>query len=64
MQPNDGGALRKFPTPDLVASAKAPGGRCLADLYCTIAQALGVPTNTFGAGGTEKVQGPLAELLA
>jgi hypothetical protein len=55
--------LRKFPTADIVASAKAPGGRCLADLYCTVAHALGVPTDTFGSGGTEVVRGALPELM-
>jgi hypothetical protein len=34
-----------------------------ADLYCTLAHALGSPTDTFGKGGLEPVKGGLAELL-
>jgi hypothetical protein len=56
-------SLRKFPTASVVAAAKAPGGRCLADLYCTLSQVLGVPTDSFGQGGNEVVQGALPELL-
>lgn len=46
-----------------VARGRPSGGRCLADLYCTMAHALGVPTDTFGTGGTELVQGPLPEVM-
>lgn len=35
----------------------------LADYYCTLATALGVPTTTFGQGGPLKVSGPIAELI-
>ena len=52
------------PTANTVGRGRPANGRCLADLYCTVAHALGVPTDTFGSGGTEKVQGPLAELGA
>lgn len=41
----------------------APFTRSLADLYCTLAHAVGTPTDTFGMGGVEKVTGPLADLL-
>jgi hypothetical protein len=40
------------------------GGRSLADLYCSIATAAGVPTDSFGKGGNEPVQGPIATLMA
>jgi hypothetical protein len=40
------------------------GSRSLADLYCTLATACGVPTESFGKGGNEPVQGPLSEILA
>jgi hypothetical protein len=45
---------------------KGQGGwRSLADLYCTLATAVGVPTDDFGkAGGVEPVKGPLPEILA
>jgi hypothetical protein len=39
-----------------------PGARSLADLWCTVATAVGAPTETFGMGGVEKVLGPLPEL--
>jgi hypothetical protein len=39
------------------------GARSLADLWCTLSTAAGVPTDKFGAGGVEKVQGPLPEVL-
>ncbi|HJK93550.1 MAG TPA: DUF1552 domain-containing protein [Polyangiaceae bacterium LLY-WYZ-15_(1-7)] len=37
--------------------------RALADLFSTVATAVGAPTDDFGAGGVEEVEGPLAELL-
>lgn len=40
------------------------GARSLADLFCTLATACGVPTDSFGKGGNEPVQGPLSEILA
>jgi hypothetical protein len=61
---NAGGKLRadgrfvRFPR------KKTAGARSLADLWCTIATACGVPTNEFGKGGNEPVQGPLDTLLA
>lgn len=39
------------------------GARSLADFYCSLAHACGVPTDTFGQGGTEPVKGPLPELM-
>lgn len=45
------------------AKGKA-GWRSLADFYCSIAHAVGVPTDTFGKGGNEPVQGPLPEIMA
>jgi hypothetical protein len=39
------------------------GARSLPDLYCSLATALGAPTDRFGAGGAERVQGPLAEIM-
>jgi hypothetical protein len=43
-----------------------PGGRSLADLYNTVATAVGVPSEKFGSGpgAIEPVQGPIAGLLA
>ena len=52
------------PSANSVAKGRPTGGRCLADLYQTVAAALGVPTSTFGTGGTELVQGPLPEIAA
>jgi hypothetical protein len=52
------------PTARTVAQGRPTGGRCLADMYCTMAHALGVPTDTFGSGGTELVQGALPEIKA
>jgi hypothetical protein len=40
------------------------GARSLADLYCSMATGLGVPTNTFGMGGNEPVKGPLETIMA
>jgi hypothetical protein len=59
-----GGEFRAKPTAAVVARTRPPGGRCLADLFCTIAHWAGAPTDRFGAGGTENVQGPLPELVA
>jgi hypothetical protein len=42
----------------------SPGYRSMADLYCTVATACGAPTDRFGQGGNEPVQGPLPEILA
>jgi hypothetical protein len=39
------------------------GYRSMADLFCTVATACGVPTNDFGKGGNEPVSGPLPEIL-
>jgi len=44
-------------------SKGAAGGHSTADLFCSIATACGAPTNDFGKGGNEEVQGPLAELM-
>lgn len=35
-----------------------------ADMYCSLAHALGAPTDTFGKLGEEPVKGPVAEMLA
>lgn len=50
------------PTAATVAQGRPTGGRCLADLYITMSHAMGVPNDTFGTGGTEKVQGALPEI--
>ncbi len=43
----------------------APGGRSLADFFCSIATACDVPTDTFGKdNGIEPVKGPLEEIMA
>lgn len=42
----------------------AAGGRSTADLFCSIATACGVPTDSFGKGGNEIVSGPLNEVMA
>jgi hypothetical protein len=39
-------------------------GRALADLFSTMATALGRPTDDFGKGGNAPTMGPLAEILA
>jgi hypothetical protein len=42
-----------------------PGGsRALVDLYSSIANATGAPTDAFGKGGVEQARGPLPELMA
>lgn len=40
------------------------GARTLPDLWTTIANAVGVPTDRFGMGGVEKANGPLPEIAA
>ena len=40
------------------------GYRSLADLYCSIATAVGVPTTDFGKGGFEPVKGPLEIIMS
>lgn len=40
------------------------GDRALADLFSTMATALGRPTSDFGKGGATPIQGPLTEILA
>ncbi len=60
---NAGGKLRadgrflRFP------KRGSTGYRSMADLYCTIATALGIPTNDFAKGGPEPVKGPLELLM-
>ncbi len=39
------------------------GYRSMADLYCTLATALGTPTNDFAKGGPEPVKGPIDLLM-
>jgi hypothetical protein len=38
--------------------------RSIMDLFCSAAHAVGAPTDTFGAGGLNKVKGPLPQLMA
>jgi hypothetical protein len=40
------------------------GYRSMADLYCSIATAVGAPTADFGKGGFEPVKGPLELIMA
>jgi hypothetical protein len=40
------------------------GYRSLGDFYCSIATAVGIPTNDFGKGGVEPVVGPLELIMA
>jgi hypothetical protein len=40
------------------------GNRSMADLFCSLSTASGVPTDSFGKGGNETVSGPLPELMA
>lgn len=54
-----GGRFLRFPPRNGQANRRA-----LADLYSTIATAVGVPTNNFGMGGNQPTQGPIADLLA
>ncbi len=60
---NAGGKLRADGRFISYPAKPTKGYRSLADLYCTIATAMGVPTDSFGKGGLETVQGPMAELL-
>jgi hypothetical protein len=53
------GRFMRFP----LKSQRQTGVRALADFYSTLATALGVPTDNFGMGGPEPIQGPIAELL-
>jgi hypothetical protein len=39
------------------------GNRSMADLFCSIATACGVPTDAFGKGGNEPVRGPIESLM-
>jgi hypothetical protein len=39
-----------------------PGFHSLGDVYCTIAHAMGVPTDSFGKSGNEKVTGAIPEI--
>lgn len=55
-----GGRFLRYPP----AAKGKPPARSLADLYCSLATACGVPTSTFGKGGNEPVTGPLPELMA
>lgn len=60
---NAGGKIRadgrflRFP------KRKNTGYRTMADLYCTIATAVGIPTNDFAKGGKEQVLGPIELLM-
>jgi hypothetical protein len=40
------------------------GARSMADLFCSLSTACGVPNDSFGKGGVEVVKGPLPELMA
>ena len=57
------GDARSSPTVAQVDASRPTGGRCLAEMYWTIARALGAPTTTFGVGGTEKPTDILHELV-
>jgi hypothetical protein len=39
-------------------------GRSMADLFCSLATACDVPTDSFGRGGNETVKGPIEALMA
>jgi hypothetical protein len=39
------------------------GTTCIADLFCSVATAMGAPTETFGKEGLEKVTGPIPMLM-
>jgi hypothetical protein len=53
-------ALRKFRAPP----AAPAGGRCMGDVMSTLGHALGAPIDDWGKAGIERVQGPIADLLA
>jgi hypothetical protein len=61
---NAGGKLRSDGRFVRYPAKGKPGWRSLADFYCTIAHAVGAPTDKFGDGGVEAVKGPLAEIMA
>jgi hypothetical protein len=66
---NAGGALkvdgRYLRYPLQTGDDPVPGARSVADMFCTIATALGAPTNSFGSGGKVPVKGPLgSEILS
>jgi hypothetical protein len=42
----------------------AAGNRSMADLFCTLATAFGIPTSDFAKGGNERVQGPIDMLMS
>lgn len=42
----------------------AQGEHSMNDLFCTLGHALGAPTDDFGAGGPNRVKGPIAGLVA
>lgn len=66
---NAGGRLRadgrflRYPVPN-GRQDRGASMRSLADLFCSIATACDVPTDSFGKGGNEAVRGPLPELMA
>jgi hypothetical protein len=60
---NAGGALRadgRF----LRFGGNREGTTCIADLFCSVSTALGVPTDSFGKGGYERVTGPIPAVTA
>lgn len=68
---NAGGALKAdgryiaYPSEGTKVAAEKGKWRPLADLYSTLATAVGVPTNDFGKGGVyAEVKGPLPEVLS
>ncbi|MDX2022800.1 MAG: DUF1552 domain-containing protein [Deltaproteobacteria bacterium] len=68
---NAGGALKSdgrylaYPSRGTKVEAEKGKWRPLADLYSTLATAVGVPTTAFGTGGVyQTVKGPLPEVLA
>jgi hypothetical protein len=58
-----GGKLRSDGRFVRYPAAGKPGWRSLADFYCSLAHAVGAPTDKFGDGGIEPVKGPLAEIM-
>lgn len=49
---------------DVPWEALKPGTASVASLWCTLAHAVGLPLETFAAGGGARTNGPLTELLA
>jgi hypothetical protein len=68
IRPTDGANLVQRPTREILQGLKPKGAGALADWFCTLGYALGIPTDGFGGGtagpSPDYARGPLAELRA